>query len=250
MQPKEDREFWNEGWKADIAKGPGHPDADTWGNERDERIMTFLRPYLPNNGGVVAEIGCGSGRVLCRIGRERPVKLVAMDYAPAALDLVQATAKIFNVEVESQLADAYATGLPDRSFDFILSGGLMEHFDDPERILAEMVRLLKPGGAVFAVVVPRKWFSLHRPLHRWLGPQVYRTKHGPEQYVKWLEELGCVDIKADAKGVYPPLFHNLPTAPRRAIERVFRPLDGTWLANRLGYFFLFAGRRPSPSSPR
>ncbi len=122
----------------------------------------------------------------------------------------------------------------------------MEHFDDPERILAEMVRLLKPGGAV----VPRKWFSLHRPLHRWLGPKVYRTKHGPEQYVRWLTELGCVDIKAEAKGLYPLLFHNLPTGPRRAIERIFRPLDGTWLANRLGYFFLFAGRRPSPSSPR
>ena len=243
MQPKKDFEFWNEKWKTDTVKGPDHPDAATWRNERDERIMTFLRPYLPQNG-IVAEIGCGSGRLLSRIGRERPVKLVAMDYAPAALELVQTTAKIFNVEVDTMLADANDTGLPDQSFDFILSGGLLEHFDDPKRILAEMVRLLKPGGAIYASVVPRKWFSMHRPMHRWLGPQVYRTKHGPRQYAKWLKELGCVDIKAEAKGVYPPLFHYLPTGPRRAIERVFRPLDGTWIADRLGYFFLFAARRP------
>ncbi len=243
MQPKEDLEYWEQNWKSDVAKGPDHPDAPTWRNETDERIMTFLRPYLPASG-VVAEIGCGSGRLLARIGRERRVELVAMDYAPTALELVKESAQIFGVEVRTMLADAYATGLPDGSFDFILSGGLLEHFDDPKRILAEMVRLLKPGGAIYASVVPRKLFSLHRPMHRWLGPQVYRTKYGPRQYAKWLKELGCVDVKAEAKGVYPPLFHHLPTKPRRTIERVFRPLDGTWVADKLGYFFLIAGRRP------
>jgi ubiquinone/menaquinone biosynthesis C-methylase UbiE len=241
-QPTEDLEFWEDEWKKRIARGPDHPDAPTWGNEREQRNMAFLRPYLPTSG-VVAEIGCGSGRLLARIGRARPVELVAIDYAPMSLALVEATAKIFGVKVKTILANATATGLPDNSFDFILSGGLLEHFDEPKRILAEMVRLLKPRGAVYAGIVPRKLFSLHRPLHRWLGPQVYRTKHGARQYAQWLRELGCVDVVAESRGVYPPLFHKLPTKPRRAIERFFRPLDGTWLADRLGYHFLIAGRR-------
>jgi ubiquinone/menaquinone biosynthesis C-methylase UbiE len=244
VQPQEDLDFWEKNWRSDATKGPDHPDAATWRNETDERIMAFVRPYLPTSG-VVAEIGCGSGRLLARIGRERAVRLVAMDYAPTALDLVRESAKIFGMEVETVLADANATGLPDQSFDLILSGGLLEHFDDPRSILTEMVRLLKPGGAIYAGVVPRKLFSLHRPMHRWLGPKVYRTKHGPKKYVAWLEELGCVDVIAESKGVYPPLFHHLPTGPRRAIARVFSPLDGTWLADRLGYFFLVAGRRPA-----
>ena len=46
-------------------------------------------------------------------------------------------------------------------------------------MLKETVRVLKPGGTVFAIVVPRKLFSLHRPLHRWLGPQVFRTRSAP-----------------------------------------------------------------------
>jgi SAM-dependent methyltransferase len=243
MQPQEDLEFWDKGWKSDIARGPDHPNAPTWRNENDMRLMQFIRPYLPESG-VAAEIGCGSGRLLARIGRERKLKLVAIDYAPAALELANETAKIFDVELETMQADAYATGLPDASFDFILSGGLLEHFDDPNRILAEMVRLLKPGGALYAGVVPRKLFSAHRPMHRWLGPKVYRTKNGPEKYAQWLKELGCVDIRTESKGVYPPLFHHLPTVPRRAIESAFRPLDGTWIADRLGYFFVFAARRP------
>src|SRR2546429_8591153 len=94
---KEDREFWEKNWKSDATKNPDDPDAPTWRNETDERIMTFIRPYLPASG-VVAEIGCGSGRLLARIGRERPVKLVAMDYAPAALELVKESARIFGVE--------------------------------------------------------------------------------------------------------------------------------------------------------
>jgi SAM-dependent methyltransferase len=120
---------------------------------------------------------------------------------------------------------------------------LIGHFDDPKVALAEMVRILKPGGVLFAAVVPRKWFSLHRPMHRWLGPQVHRTRYGQEHYARWLKELGCVDVVTEGKGAYPPLFHNLPTKPRRMIERVFRHLDGTWVADRLGYFFDVAGRR-------
>lgn len=245
-QPAEDLEFWEAQWKGDVAKGPYAPDAPTWQNERQQRNLEFLRPYLPDSG-VVAEIGCGSGRLLARIGQERPVELVAIDYAPASLDLVSATAKVFGVKVRTILADANATGLPDESFDFILSGGLLEHFDDPKRILAEMMRLLKPGGALYAGVVPRKLFSLHRPLHRWLGPQVYRTKYGAQHYKQSLKELGFVDVRVESRGVYPPLFHHLPTRPRRGIERFFRPLDGTWVADRLGFHLLLVARRPGNS---
>ncbi|MGH9365316.1 MAG: methyltransferase domain-containing protein [Thermoanaerobaculia bacterium] len=242
MQPQEDKNFWGKEWDSAIATGPAHPDARTWRNEIDERLMTFLRPYLPK-GGQVAEVGCGSGRLLARIGRALPVTLTAVDYSPSAMELVEQSASVFRVKIRSVLADVTCIGFADRSFDLILSGGLLEHFDDPKSALAEMVRILKPGAALFAAVVPRKWFSLHRPMHRWLGPQVYRTRYGPRDYATWLKELGCVDVVTESKGLYPPLFHHLPAGPRRAIERVFRRLDGTAVADRLGYFFVVAGRR-------
>jgi len=242
MQPQEDKDFWNKEWDSARAVGPDHPDAPTWRNEIDQRLMAFLRPYLPK-GGRVAEVGCGSGRLLARIGRERPVSLTAVDYAPSALELVSQSARAFGVKIRPVLADVNSMGFADRSFDLILSGGLLEHFEDPKPALAEMVRILKPGAAIFAAVVPRKWFSLHRPMHRWCGPQVYRTRYDRRRYATWLKELGCVDIISETKGAYPPLFHHLPTEPRRMIERVFQHLDGTWVADRLGYFFVVAGRR-------
>ena len=52
-----------------------------------------------------------------------------------------------------------------------------------------------------------------------------------------------VDVMPLSKRLYPPLFHHLPAAPRRAIERVGRRFDGSWLADRLGFFVLGA-RKP------
>jgi ubiquinone/menaquinone biosynthesis C-methylase UbiE len=171
------------------------------------------------------------------------VELVAVDYSMPAMMLVNQSARAFGVRIRPVLSDVTRIGFANQSFDLVLSGGLLEHFDDPRPVLAEIVRILRPGGALFAAVVPRKLFSLHRPMHRWLGPQVFRTRYGPWHYATWLRDLGCVDIVTESKGVYPPLFHHLSTRPRRTIERAFRHLDGTWLADRLGYFFVFAARR-------
>ncbi len=243
-QPEEDREFWGATWQADHAAWNDSPDAVTWPNEVAERHMEFLRPYLPSEG-TVAELGCGSARLLARIGRERPgLKLVAVDYEETAVELAAASARTFGVTIETHLGDVNDLEFPDESFDMVLSGGLLEHFPDPKPALQEMVRTLKPGGSFYAGVVPRKWFSLHRPMHRWRGPQVYRTKYGAHDYGRWLRELGMVDVHPLTRGVYPPLFHHLPAGPRQAIERRFRPLDGTKLADRLGYFFVVGARKP------
>jgi SAM-dependent methyltransferase len=46
-------------------------------------------------------------------------------------------------------ADASDTGLPAESFDTVIMNDAFEHLADPEAVLAECARLLKPGGRVF-----------------------------------------------------------------------------------------------------
>ena len=219
------------------------PDAPTWFNERDLMLMDFIRPYLPASG-TIAELGCGSARLLARIGLERPgLKLVAVDYEESAIKLVQASSLVYGVPIETKLDDVNNLSFGAASFDMVLSGGLLEHFVDPRQALREMVRVLKPGGSFYASVIPRKLFSLHRPTHRWRGPNVYRTKHNAYKYAHWLRELGLVDVVPLTKGVYPPMFQFLPTRPRRFLEQALRPLDGSWLADRFGYFFVLGARK-------
>ena len=78
-QPENDKGFWNDSWRSVEAAGYA-PDAANWENEREEMLMDFIRPWLPQTG-VVAEVGCGKASLLARIGRERSVELVAVDYA-------------------------------------------------------------------------------------------------------------------------------------------------------------------------
>ena len=64
-QPDDDRKFWDGNWASAVETGIEPPDAPTWFNERDGMLLDFIRPYLPP-GGTVAELGCGSARLLAR----------------------------------------------------------------------------------------------------------------------------------------------------------------------------------------
>ncbi|WP_419944087.1 class I SAM-dependent methyltransferase [Candidatus Poriferisodalis sp.] len=51
------------------------------------------------------------------------------------------------------VADATALPYPDGSFDRIIAAEVLEHIDDDERAIAELARVLRPGGTI-AVTVP------------------------------------------------------------------------------------------------
>ena len=57
-------------------------------------------------------------------------------------------------EPETVVGDAEATGLPANHYDLIYNIGVLEHFEDPSKILSESFRILKPGGAIFMPIVP------------------------------------------------------------------------------------------------
>src|SRR5947209_17934917 len=108
----------------------------------DETKVRHLHPLLPASGNAI-EIGAGSGRLLIRLGRERPYRLVALDYAPYAIRAVRENYRRANAEGYALFGDARALPFPVGAFDVVLSGGLLEHFRDPAPILAEMARILR-----------------------------------------------------------------------------------------------------------
>src|SRR5450432_903688 len=127
-QPEDDKQFWADQWVADKSSGIEPPDAPTWFNDRDKMLMDFIRPYLPTSG-TIAELGCGSARLLARIGLERPgLRLVAVDYEETALKLVADSSFTYAATTETKLDDVNALSFADDSFDMVLSGGLLEHF--------------------------------------------------------------------------------------------------------------------------
>jgi SAM-dependent methyltransferase len=236
---------WDAAWQGRLAEAPAGLDAPTLENHIDAGKLAFLGDRLPRAGRAV-EIGCGSARLLARVCRAAPLAGHAVDPSPEAIRLAAGTSAALAAPMTRLRGDALALPFRSASFDLVLSGGLLEHFEDPRPVLAEMVRILRPGGTFYADVVPRK-LSLYRlrELPAMLRGSfsiagVHESSFGPGFYRRALAELGCGDIAVRGAGVYPP--RSGPGWARRTAA-----WDGTWIADRLGWYFMIVARRgPRP----
>jgi SAM-dependent methyltransferase len=243
--------FWDKQWRVALDKPIDGALTASWANLIDQRKLRFLKSKIPPVGTAV-EVGCGSARLLAQVGRQNPnLRLTAVDESLAALQLAERTADIFGISIDPLLGTATALPLADDSVALLLSGGLLEHFPDPMPVLREMVRVIAPGGTLYADVVPRKiswhrWPERHRMRRStYMADGVYESDFGSEVYVRHLEALGCGNIDWIWCGLYPPSIGswNRRVRIRAKIARVFEAFDGTALAKRLGWYFMIAGRK-------
>lgn len=114
-------------------------------------------------GDLVLDAGAGFGRHAFEIAR-RGARIVALDYA--ADEVVGTRATIGGMIDAGEIpADRYvgvlrgdATRLPfaDDSFDRVITSEVLEHIPADTEAIAELVRVLRPGGS-FACTVPNQW---------------------------------------------------------------------------------------------
>ena len=214
----------------------------------DETKVRYLRPMLPP-GGVAIEVGAGSGRLLIRLGHERPYRLVALDYAPYAIKAVRENLRRAALPGSALFADALALPLPDASVDVVLSGGLLEHFRDPAPVVREMTRVLRPGGLFYADIVPRKtslyrWAERGRMAHEeHMAEGIFESDLPKGAWATVARDAGLRDVRIVSAGVYPPYTRPGFEALLWRYPRLFRALDGTVVADVLGFFYMLTGRK-------
>jgi SAM-dependent methyltransferase len=113
-----------------------------------------LRP-----GHLVLDLGCGFGRHAYEVLR-RGGRVVACDMAMPELNQIRATCAAMvddgeiTVDAIAMAAAGDATRLPfaDASFDRIIASEVLEHVPDDSSAMAELARVLKPGGIIAATV--------------------------------------------------------------------------------------------------
>ena len=94
--------------------------------------------------GKVAEFGCGTGFYTPALASKAD-SVLATDLSPGMLELAQERVRANNVKF--QIEDCQKTSLPAEAFDTAFMS-LVIHFTDPKKTLAEMHRILKPGGTL------------------------------------------------------------------------------------------------------
>ena len=97
---------------------------------------------------LVLECGCGSGSMSRLIARTHAdATVVGVDYRQQYLDYAAALAgKQGLANVTFRQADVFALPFPDASFDVVWTKYLLQWLKEPKRALAEIKRVIKPGG--------------------------------------------------------------------------------------------------------
>ena len=153
---------------------------------------SMVRDRLSREGalGHLAEFGCGSGFFTSVLaGKADPV--VATDLAPGMLELARRRTGAANVRFQCE--DCQHTTLPTGTFDTAFMS-LVLHFTEPAKTLAEMHRILKPGGTLIIANIDAgvlKGLDLLRCRMRvfFHGITGYRTKP-PKNFAKGLITTG------------------------------------------------------------
>jgi ubiquinone/menaquinone biosynthesis C-methylase UbiE len=119
-----------------------------------QMVRTLIEEAELRPGDAILEVGCGSG-VLARWLARRTAganRVTGIDINPYLLHEADALARQDGVQDAIEFRDGNAESLPftDNSFDVVMSVTVIEEAD-ADRMLAEMVRVTKPGGRVAVI---------------------------------------------------------------------------------------------------
>ena len=158
----------------------------------------------PENANLI-DIGCGNGYFAVMLKLLRPdLTVVAVDICPK--DEWHTFEKY---GITFVVADAFDTKLKRSSFDVAFSSGLFEHVDNT-RFLAEVCRILKPGGLNIVFNIPNR-FSVTENTARMLGffklvPGETEQRYIKRQITEIFTKGGFRSVSIIREGLVPAQF--------------------------------------------
>ena len=108
---------------------------------------------------LVLDMGCGEGRHTIGLFVEKDLNSVGFDLSLKDVKIAKDRLKDFNISENKSfcyfgVGDINNLCFKDSSYDVVICSEVLEHVDDPEKALDQIIRVLKPGG-ILAVSVPR-----------------------------------------------------------------------------------------------
>ncbi len=145
------------------------------------RIISALwQTQTPASGTRVIELGCGPGFYSRKLARRFPeIAVLGVDRSESQLRAARQRAAAENVtNCVFERVNALALQSADASFDILIASRIFTVLPDHQRAVAEMFRVLKPGGRCF-IAEPRHAFWASIPLMAmWLLASVIHSGNG------------------------------------------------------------------------
>jgi len=201
--------------------GSGTPDEE-WLEDQSaylvKRTHLELLRLVPSQDQLILDAGCGPGTYGVILAQEGN-KVIGLEISPEATQVAGQRANEKKVKFLPAVGDLEKLPFKDNSFDICFCGWVLHHFPDTSASVAELSRVLKPGGKI-ALAEPNESNLAMRfsrfvedlsPLRRWTLSAGWdtpnRTIHRHQHYIKALEQQGFTDISFTScfPGGLPPL---------------------------------------------
>lgn len=242
-------------WEKTLQIKPG---SRNWYQEIDRRFLEsayyaqgengtpfgrYLHPEIVR-GKKVLEIGCGMGthaEMLVRAGAD----FTAIDQTEFAVSATRNRLELLQKGGQVVRQDAEHLAFSNNSFDFVWTWGVIHHSNSTERCVAEIARVLKPGGRLMMMVYyrPSLVYYLHCALIRGILMGQLLRKPLQRIYVEASDGFYArVFNKPELRRLVRPYFQELQISvvglkaelfpiPRNRLKLMLERLTPDWLAN-------------------
>lgn len=175
---------------------------DAWMSSYDvQQRIKLIRGFLPKSSARSSclEVGCGTGA----ISQALAPTVGSLTVTDISEKLAKQVGKRLGARWSRQ--NACDLTIADDSFDIVVSSECIEHTPDPRQALAEMARVVRPGGTVI-VTSPNKlwypalWISTALRLRKFSGNEIWLF---PRNASRVLKENGLGDIKLSGCHLFP-----------------------------------------------
>jgi ubiquinone/menaquinone biosynthesis C-methylase UbiE len=164
--------------------------------------LAALKDVAP--GSSVLDVPCGGGVAFRGLSADAEIRYVAADASPFMLRRAQAEAarrglekiEYFHTGVESMPFD-------DATFDLCVSYHGLHCFSDQPAAVAEMARVVRPGGQLRGTVVVTDGGALSRAAIAFFRRTDQFGQMGSADDIRrWLSDAGFADVRLDRRGAY------------------------------------------------
>src|SRR5262249_52525446 len=170
-----------------------------WRFAQYPRWREFMQLYGEPQGELILDYGCGPGDDLVGfLLYTRARKVIGIDVSPKALEFARRRLALHGIDpgrVELIRSTDNAVRLPcdDDSVDYVNCGGVLHHVSEPRAVLAELARVLRPGGRASVMVYNRDsiWLHLYTAYMKMIVEQAFPGMLLEEAFAKTTDGPHC-----------------------------------------------------------
>jgi SAM-dependent methyltransferase len=154
------------------------------------------------DGSAILDLPCGGGLAFRGLRPEQAVRYVAADLSPVMLARARGQAERRGLtQVEFVEADVESLPFGDAEFDLCVTYNSLHCFPDPPAALAEMARVLRPGGALRGTTVVNGAGRRHDAFIRCnRRAKAFGPGGTAEEFGQWLERAGLGEVSVTPNG--------------------------------------------------